>query len=36
LLTHLTHQTGHAALAAELPADIQPAYDGLTVEIADA
>jgi phosphoribosyl 1,2-cyclic phosphate phosphodiesterase len=35
-LTHLTHKTGHAALAAELPADIQPAYDGLTVELADA
>ena len=35
-LTHLTHQTAHAALTAELPADIQPAYDGLTVEIPDA
>ncbi|MGA0919502.1 MAG: MBL fold metallo-hydrolase [Gemmatimonadaceae bacterium] len=35
-LTHLTHQTGHAALAAELPPDIQPAYDGLIVEIPDA
>ena len=33
-LTHLTHETGHAALAAELPAGILPAYDGLTVEIA--
>jgi phosphoribosyl 1,2-cyclic phosphate phosphodiesterase len=32
-LTHLTHETGHAALAAELPAGICPAYDGLTVEV---
>ena len=31
-LTHLTHDSFHAALAAELPADIQPAYDGLVVE----
>lgn len=32
-LTHLTHETSHAALAAALPAGIKPAYDGLTVEI---
>lgn len=32
-LTHLTHETGHAALAAELPPGVAPAYDGLTVEI---
>jgi phosphoribosyl 1,2-cyclic phosphate phosphodiesterase len=32
-LTHLTHETGYAALAAELPAGICPAYDGLTVEV---
>lgn len=31
-LTHLTHDNLHAALAAELPPDIQPAYDGLVVE----
>ncbi|MBA3854124.1 MAG: MBL fold metallo-hydrolase [Gemmatimonas sp.] len=31
-LTHLTHETAHAALEAALPADIAPAYDGLTVE----
>ncbi|MBX3133539.1 MAG: MBL fold metallo-hydrolase [Gemmatimonadaceae bacterium] len=30
--THLTHETSHAALAAALPDDIQPAYDGLSVE----
>ena len=33
-LTHLTHETGHAELAARLPADITPAHDGLTVEVA--
>jgi phosphoribosyl 1,2-cyclic phosphate phosphodiesterase len=32
-LTHLTHETGHAALAAELPEGIAPAYDGLVVEV---
>jgi phosphoribosyl 1,2-cyclic phosphate phosphodiesterase len=32
-LTHLTHETGHADLEAELPAGILPAYDGLTVEV---
>src|SRR6478736_1245616 len=32
-LTHLTHETGHAELAGQLPAGIVPAYDGLTVEV---
>jgi phosphoribosyl 1,2-cyclic phosphate phosphodiesterase len=32
-LTHLTHETGHADLAGRLPPGIQPAYDGLTVEV---
>jgi len=32
-LTHLSHETGHADLLARLPAGIEPAYDGLTVEI---
>src|SRR6476469_1677240 len=32
-LTHLTHETGHAELASQLPAGIVPAYDGLTVEL---
>ena len=32
-LTHLTHETGHAALAARLPSGIFPAYDGLSVEV---
>ena len=31
-LTHLTHDNFHAALSAELPSDIQPAFDGLVVE----
>jgi phosphoribosyl 1,2-cyclic phosphate phosphodiesterase len=31
-LTHLTHDNFHAALASELPPDIQPAWDGLVVE----
>jgi phosphoribosyl 1,2-cyclic phosphate phosphodiesterase len=31
LLTHLTHRHGYAALAARLPAGIEPAHDGLTV-----
>jgi phosphoribosyl 1,2-cyclic phosphate phosphodiesterase len=33
LLTHLTHETGHAELQSQLPAGIEPGYDGLTVEI---
>lgn len=35
LLTHLTHETGHADLLARLPASVEPAYDGLTVEIPE-
>lgn len=30
VLTHLTHRHGHAALAARLPAGVEPAYDGVT------
>jgi phosphoribosyl 1,2-cyclic phosphate phosphodiesterase len=33
LLTHLTHLSDHAALAAELPKGIEPAYDGLRIEM---
>lgn len=33
LLTHLTHETGHAELAARLPAHIEPGFDGQTLEI---
>jgi hypothetical protein len=32
-LTHLSHETGHAELTTRLPAGIEPAYDGLTLEI---
>jgi phosphoribosyl 1,2-cyclic phosphate phosphodiesterase len=32
-LTHLTHETGHGELLAELPAGITPAYDGLVIEV---
>jgi phosphoribosyl 1,2-cyclic phosphate phosphodiesterase len=33
-LTHLSHEFCHADLAAELPAGIEPAFDGLVVEAA--
>jgi phosphoribosyl 1,2-cyclic phosphate phosphodiesterase len=33
LFTHLTHETGHAELAAKLPRGVEPGFDGLTVEI---
>jgi len=32
-LIHLTHETSHAELEAELPPSVRPAYDGLVVEI---
>jgi phosphoribosyl 1,2-cyclic phosphate phosphodiesterase len=33
LFTHLTHELPHVELAAQLPAGIAPAYDGLVIEI---
>jgi phosphoribosyl 1,2-cyclic phosphate phosphodiesterase len=33
-LTHLTHETSHAELAARLPEGVAPAYDGLSVEVS--
>lgn len=36
LLTHLTHETPHAALARSLPDGVEPAYDGLVVEVPAA
>ena len=33
ILTHLTHETSHAELAARLPAGIEPGYDGQTLEV---
>jgi phosphoribosyl 1,2-cyclic phosphate phosphodiesterase len=35
VLTHLTHETGHAELAARLPAGIEPGYDGQVLEVAE-
>jgi phosphoribosyl 1,2-cyclic phosphate phosphodiesterase len=32
-LIHMTHRLRHAELERRLPADVEPAYDGLTVEI---
>jgi phosphoribosyl 1,2-cyclic phosphate phosphodiesterase len=32
-LTHLTHDNFHADLEAELPAGVQPAFDGLTITV---
>lgn len=32
-LTHLTHETPHAELAARLPAGVAPAYDGLVIDV---
>lgn len=32
-LIHLTHETSHAELEAELPSGVMPAYDGLVVEV---
>ncbi len=35
-LTHLTHDNFHAALEAELPVGVAPAYDGLTLHVDEA
>jgi phosphoribosyl 1,2-cyclic phosphate phosphodiesterase len=35
LLTHLTHETAHRELQAQLPLGVEPGYDGLTVEIPE-
>jgi phosphoribosyl 1,2-cyclic phosphate phosphodiesterase len=32
-LIHLTHETSHADLEAELPPDVRPAYDGLVLTV---
>lgn len=34
-LTHLTHRVTHAELLERLPEGVEPAYDGLTIEIDD-
>ena len=33
ILTHMTHNLEYAALAAKLPAGVEPAYDGMTIEV---
>jgi len=33
VFTHLTHETPHAELVAALPAGIEPAFDGMVVEV---
>jgi phosphoribosyl 1,2-cyclic phosphate phosphodiesterase len=35
ILTHLSHQTGHADLASRLPPGIEPGYDGQIVEVGE-
>jgi phosphoribosyl 1,2-cyclic phosphate phosphodiesterase len=35
LLTHLTHETGHAELLERLPKGIEPGYDGQCIEMDD-
>jgi len=34
-LTHMTHEVGHQELLDVLPQGVEPAYDGLCVEIPD-
>lgn len=34
--THLTHEATHAALAAQLPPGIAPAFDGLVIDVSEA
>jgi phosphoribosyl 1,2-cyclic phosphate phosphodiesterase len=36
LLTHLTHETPHDELARSLPPGIEPAHDGLVIEVPAA
>jgi phosphoribosyl 1,2-cyclic phosphate phosphodiesterase len=35
ILTHLSHRTAHAELAARLPSGIEPGYDGQIVEVGE-
>lgn len=34
-LTHFTHRVTHAELIERLPSGVEPAYDGLTIEVSD-
>jgi len=35
ILTHLSHETGHAELASRLPPGLEPGYDGQVVEVRE-
>jgi phosphoribosyl 1,2-cyclic phosphate phosphodiesterase len=35
VLTHMSHEVDYAAWAAKLPAGVEPAHDGLVLEVAD-
>lgn len=35
ILTHMSHEMEYHALKAELPGNVVPAYDGMTIELAD-
>jgi phosphoribosyl 1,2-cyclic phosphate phosphodiesterase len=34
-LTHLSHETGHADLLERLPYGVEPAYDGMVMEVIE-
>jgi phosphoribosyl 1,2-cyclic phosphate phosphodiesterase len=36
ILTHMNHEVAYRDLAARLPAGVEPAYDGMVLELADA
>jgi phosphoribosyl 1,2-cyclic phosphate phosphodiesterase len=35
LLTHMSHSLDYQRLASDLPPGIEPAYDGMTVELGE-
>jgi phosphoribosyl 1,2-cyclic phosphate phosphodiesterase len=35
ILTHMNHRLGYAELAGRLPQGVVPAYDGLSIELAE-
>jgi len=36
VLTHMNHETDYETLLAACPAGVEPAYDGMTIEIEDS
>ncbi len=36
VLTHMSHRVDYADLAGRLPDGVEPAYDGMIVELADS